>query len=97
MPDIFPMKNFSLIKHLMIRIFLSFIFIVLGVAVKAQGIDVQHYKYEIELSDASDAINGKAYVTVKFLQPLPELELDLASGKDENGMYVFKLKEEKIY
>jgi aminopeptidase N len=93
MPDIFPMKNFSLIKHLMIRIFLSFIFIVLGVAVKAQGIDVQHYKYEIELSDASDAINGKAYVTVKFLQPLPELVLDLASGKDENGMYVFQVKE----
>src|SRR6476660_3494490 len=77
----------------MMRIFLSFILIVLCVTGKAQVIDVQHYKYEIELSDASDAINGKAYVTVKFLQALPELELDLVSGKDQNGMYVFQVKE----
>ncbi|HJW18375.1 MAG TPA: M1 family metallopeptidase, partial [Flavisolibacter sp.] len=77
----------------MMRIFLSVILIVLSVAGKAQLIDVQHYKYEIELSDASDAINGKAYVTVKFLQASPVLELDLSSGRDEKGMYVFQVKE----
>jgi aminopeptidase N len=77
----------------MMRIFLSFIFILLGLAIKAQGIDVQHYKYEIELSDASDAINGKAYVSVKFLQAMPVLQLDLSSGKDEKGMFVFQVKE----
>jgi aminopeptidase N len=77
----------------MMRFVLSIILIALHMAVNAQGIDVQHYKYEIELSDASNAINGKAYITVKFLQASPILELDLVSGKDEQGMFVFQVKE----
>ncbi len=73
-------------------LFLSFL-IGLSALVKAQDIDVQHYKYEIELSDASNAIVGKAYVTVKFLKASSTLELDLASGKDDAGMHVFQVKE----
>ena len=73
-------------------LFLSFL-IGLSALVKAQDIDVQHYKYEIELSDASNAIVGKANITVKFLKASSTLELDLASGKDDAGMHVFQVKE----
>jgi aminopeptidase N len=77
----------------MMRIFLILILFAKALSVDAQGIDVQHYKYEIELSDATNAIKGRAIVTVKFLQALPVLELDLVFGQDEKGMYVFQVKE----
>src|SRR5689334_3801039 len=42
-------------------------------------IDVQHYRFEISLTDASDTLRGKAFITVKFLQPASSLTFDLTS------------------
>jgi aminopeptidase N len=57
-------------------------------------IDVQHYKFEIELSDLSDVIVGKATIQAKFLQPSSTIIFDLISMKEEKGMKVFQVKEE---
>jgi aminopeptidase N len=72
----------------------GFFLILLSFYATAQTIDVQHYKYEVELSDQSDAINGKAFITVKFLADAPAVRFDLVSGEDEKGMYVFQVKED---
>jgi aminopeptidase N len=58
-----------------------------------RNIDVQHYKYEIELSDLSDAITGKAVIRVNFLAPASHLVLDLASVEEDKGMQAFMVKE----
>lgn len=57
----------------------------------AQDIDVQHYKFELELSDGSDAINGKATIDLKFLKDASSVTLDLASLEDEKGMAAFRV------
>ena len=56
-------------------------------------IDVQHYKYEIELNDKSDGITGKAFVTVKFTEDASQVQFDLASIEEDKGMYAFQVKE----
>ncbi|HZI01598.1 MAG TPA: M1 family metallopeptidase [Flavisolibacter sp.] len=61
-------------------------------AVHAQ-IDVQHYKYEIELNDKSDGITGKAFITVKFMEDASQVQFDLASLEEDKGMYAFQVKE----
>lgn len=58
-------------------------------------IDVQHYRFEIELSDASDAITARATIRVRFLEPASQLRLDLASTDNDKGMYAFQVKEGK--
>lgn len=73
--------------------FASFFLVLICFYANAQHIDVQHYKFEIELSDQSDAINGKALITVKFLEDAPIVKFDLISGEDEKGMYAFVVKE----
>ncbi|MEO5562030.1 MAG: M1 family metallopeptidase [Chitinophagaceae bacterium] len=53
------------------------------------NIDVQHYKYEIELSDQSDSIKGNATIIVKFLQESDNLSFDfMAINKDKSSMFV---------
>ncbi len=58
-----------------------------------QRIDVQHYKYDIELSDQSDVINGKAWITTKFLEPASTVVFNLASVEEDKGMQVFVVME----
>src|SRR5690349_15768634 len=64
-----------------------------GLMAEGQGIDVQKYKYELELRDGSDAITGNALVTVKFLVPASQFKLDLGSFDNEKGMQAFSVKE----
>jgi aminopeptidase N len=73
----------------------TFVFLLIGLFLNthAQDIDVQHYKFKIELSDQSDAINGEALVKVKFLKASNQLQLDLAGLEDEKGMIVFDVTE----
>ncbi len=71
----------------------SLLFLLFSLYANAQDVDVQHYKYEISLSDQSDAINGRAFISVKFLTEAATVNFDLASGEDEKGMYVFDVKE----
>ncbi len=41
------------------------------------NIDVQHYKFEIELSDKSDTISCVATIDIKFLSASDSVSLDL--------------------
>ena len=50
--------------------------------------DVQHYQFNIELSDASDTIKGKAVITIKLLEPLSDLLLDFSTTATGKGMHV---------
>jgi aminopeptidase N len=60
-------------------------------------IDVLHYRFEIELSDQSDSIEGKATIQVKFNQPADNFSLDLAAiGSKGKGMLAYAFTEEKI-
>jgi aminopeptidase N len=74
----------------------TFLFLLIGLSINihAQDIDVQHYKFKIELSNQSDAINGEAIVKVKFLKQANQLQLDLAGLEDEKGMIVFDVTEQ---
>jgi aminopeptidase N len=76
------------------RLLLTFVLILSLDAVLAQRpIDVQHYQYDLELSDLSDVIVGKATIKIKFLKPSSVAEFDLVSLKEETGMKVFQVKE----
>lgn len=45
----------------------------------AQLMDVQHYRYEIALSDASDSISGSATIRLRFLNDTDTFQLHLSS------------------
>src|ERR1700749_4610961 len=59
-------------------------------------IDVQHYTFSIQLTDADNTINGQADISVKFLKKVPSFKIDLvkknSSGK---GMTVSTVTEDK--
>lgn len=53
------------------------------------AIDVQHYKFDIKLSDATDEIEAKAEVTVQFKQAVSSFNLDIIKKQaDGKGMTV---------
>ena len=73
------------------KILFTVCFISLCVSINAQRkIDVLHYKYEIELSDQSDSIKGKATITIRFLEEIDSFALDIKSQKvnDKKGISV---------
>lgn len=49
-------------------------------------IDVLHYRYEIELSDMSDSVKGKASIQIKFNQETDNFSLDLKAVSHGKGM-----------
>jgi aminopeptidase N len=51
-------------------------------------IDVLKYSYNLQLSDASDTIVGKASIRIRFLTNTDQLELDLTSSVNGKGMVV---------
>ncbi|HEY2720114.1 MAG TPA: M1 family aminopeptidase [Chitinophagaceae bacterium] len=73
---------------------LTFNFLTFNYSRAQSNIDVLHYKFEIELSDKSDTIKGKAFVTVQFTEPSSRFELDLTStnGKGK-GMIAYLVNE----
>lgn len=57
----------------------------LGTIAHSQSvIDVQHYKYEFELTDESDIVKGRATITVKFLRPSDTLSFDFVTQNKGN-------------
>src|SRR4030095_6657949 len=73
----------------------TIIFIVLFNCSFAQSnIDVLHYKFEIELTDSSDTLKGRALVTLQFTETSNKFCLNLVSpnGKGK-GMIAYKVKE----
>jgi aminopeptidase N len=51
---------------------------------RANSIDVQQYRYQLLLTDASDTIKGNAIIDVLFLKDANNIELDLYN-RHENG------------
>jgi aminopeptidase N len=76
-------------RRLFSSLFILFSFLSNG----QRPIDVQHYKYELELSDASDAITGKATITIDFRENVSFFQLDFASGSKAKGMFVYGVTE----
>ena len=61
---------------------------------KLSVIDVQHYIFDLQLSDSTDNIIGKATVVIKFLQRTSSFQLDLINkNADGKGMTVSKIVE----
>jgi len=52
------------------------------------SIDVQHYRFELQLSDETDQINGIASVSIKFLKDQSHFVLDLVNESEGKGMKV---------
>ncbi len=53
------------------------------------GVDVDHYRFALTLSDSTDAIRGEATVSVRFTRDgLTEFFLDLATASGGKGMTV---------
>jgi aminopeptidase N len=88
-----------MIKH---SLTLTFLLSLLTLYVQAQQeiprlsqLDVQHYRFELSLSDDTDEIKGIAHIRIKFLQELPGFTLDLvAQGEGKMGMLVQAVKED---
>jgi len=68
--------------------------IVVSYSVAQSNIDVLHYKFEVEVSDQSDTIKGRALITLRFKVPSNKFWLNLVSpnGKGK-GMIAYKVKE----
>lgn len=57
-------------------------------------IDVQHYRFELALSDSSDTIYGKAAITLQLQTPASQIRLNLAnSNASGKGMQVLGVTE----
>ena len=57
--------------------------------------DIEHYCFELELSDESNHIKGKATLKVRLLDDLEALQIDLVSkGQGEKGMEVQSVQNE---
>ncbi len=53
------------------------------------SIDVQHYLFQLKLSDSDDHIEGDALIRVRFLKPAPSISFDLVQNNHEGkGMLV---------
>ena len=74
------------------------IVLIINATILAKGqdnIDVLHYKFEIELSNQSDTIKGRALVTVQFLEPSNKFWLNLASPTvNGKGMIAYRVNED---
>jgi len=59
------------------------------------GVDVQHYRFALTLTDSNSEIRGEATVTIRFTKAgLGEFFLDLASSADGKGMTVTGVTED---
>lgn len=72
-------------------IFTGILLLAISISVYAQPeskIDILNYSFNLQLSDASDTIIGKAAIKVRFLTNTDQLELDLTSLAKGKGMIV---------
>ena len=78
----------------MLRFVIGLILLHLSFLLKAQSnIDVLHYKFEIELSDKSDSLKGRAFVTLQFTQTSDKFWLNLVSPNGRGkGMIAYRVK-----
>lgn len=56
------------------------------------GLDVQHYTFQIALNDSNNIIHGKANIKTTFLKPVKKVVFDLANvNADGKGMHVISV------
>lgn len=70
-----------------------FLLIFLPILSFCQDIDVQHYRFEIEMNDKSDTISGKAIISIKFTKATDHFSLDLTPVSGGTGMQVTNIVE----
>lgn len=58
------------------------------------AIDIQHYRFELQLNDENDKINGIAQITVKFKTAANDFYLDLTNENNGKGMKVLALMQQ---
>jgi aminopeptidase N len=76
-----------------LRIFIVSLLSSVTLLSNGQGkIDVLHYRYELEVSDQSDTLTGKATITFTAKGSLSKIILDLKSQHDGKGMKVMRLE-----
>lgn len=60
------------------------------------NIDIQHYRFMIDLNDSDNTIVGATEVTILFKNPVPTFELDLVGkSQDGSGMTVSSITQKK--
>src|ERR1700749_1125012 len=75
-------------------LFAVFIFSCASAQSTAQQIDVQHYSFAINLTDANDTLKGQASVAVKFLKDVDTFQLNLVKVNSKGkGMLVSAITE----
>jgi aminopeptidase N len=58
------------------------------------SIDVQHYEFNVKVSDANDSLYGRAVITVRFTEKANAVHFDLVNINDTaRGMMVMEVKE----
>jgi aminopeptidase N len=63
----------------------------------SQSIDVQHYRFQIQVSDENDKITGKAIITISFPQSIKAFSLDLTQQNgNRKGMKVEEVKGKNV-
>lgn len=78
--------------------FLIYLLLVIALSVNAQvpgsNIDVQHYTFTLQLSDADDVINGQADISLEYLKDATSVKFDLVKKNAEGkGMLVSSVTE----
>jgi aminopeptidase N len=73
-------------------LFLPFLLLAQRAIPRLSQIDVQHYTFQLVLSDETNEIEGTALLDIRFLQPLDTLVLDLVAQNEEGlGMQVMEV------
>lgn len=80
------------------HIYFVFILVLFGLQAKAQTafpyLDVQHYTFALTLNDANNNINGRATITIKFLNNVQSFQLNLVKQNSTGkGMLVTAIAE----
>src|SRR6185312_702220 len=92
-----PVFCHSSFKKYFITLIASMFSMVLLAQIPDNGIDVQHYRFNILLNDSNNIIKGKAEITTKFTKTVNEVLFDLVSrNSDGKGMRVTSVKKNDV-
>jgi aminopeptidase N len=82
-------------KSFLFLVYLLSIFVISSKAqVPGSNIDVQHYTFTLQLSDADDVIKGQADISLKYLKDATSIKIDLVKKNAEGkGMLVSSVTE----
>ena len=85
----------------MIRLFIAFVSLLTSYSLLAQiptnGLDVQHYCFELQLNDNDNNIKGEAAITVKFTRSVNKVFFDLVQKQSNSkGMTVTAVKKNNL-